>query len=767
MSIPENNQAAATERTSALVEAGAPAGPGAGPLVGPMPSPFGAFAPQGQDVLRGGMDRSGFLHSLRRRWLLATCMGTLLGATSTGLLYWLLPETNTARAMYNVKADPMSLLGSREVPSARDFETFKKTQLAYVKSDLVLNTALREQAINGLEMFSDVDDKVDWLTQKLDVQFPNDGELLVISMSGPFPKADLKRVIEAVSKAYFDEVVFLDKGQRRLPLQTLRQTYAQVDSDVREKLTAYQQLARDSGTSEAYEDGIDPQTQLMMTEVQQLQHRKNDLKASLADAQMQFTIVERQVNDPSYQDRIIDEALEEDPQTLQMQQEMMYLDMQVRMLKPTLKAGSSPAIKQLEQQRDQISQEIAQRREQMRASIVGEQSNEPNPYVKAASTEFQVQRALIQRELDESQKTIDKLQEELQQKAERNTDLITRMAEIERLRKSEEVIADRIQGLQVELDAPDRISAVGSAGGAALASTRQSLNRTVRLSISGLGGLGAALLSCLGIGYMEFRNRHLDSPEQIDEGLGIRVIGTLPALGGKALNPRHPIVGQLNESIDSVRTALMHESTTKRRRVVLVASAVTMEGRTTVASQLAASLARAGRRTLLVDGDLRSPSLHTLFGTPLEDGICEVLRAEAELADVVRPTQAEGLWLMTAGYCDGDAVQALATDQLEPIFEHLRNYYDFVIIDGAPVLGVSDSLLFGQHCDGVILSVLRDSSNVPKIHKACEMLRSVGIRMIGAVVNGVRSKADRRVTHLQQVTPKSASRQLETVVAEG
>jgi capsular exopolysaccharide synthesis family protein len=274
------------------------------------------------------------------------------------------------------------------------------------------------------------------------------------------------------------------------------------------------------------------------------------------------------------------------------------------------------------------------------------------------------------------------------------------------------------------------------------------------------------MLTCLGIGYMEFRNRRLNGPEQVDEGLGIRVIGTLPSLSSSGnLSQSSPLVAQLMESIDSVRTALMHDSTKKKRQVVLVTSAATSEGRTTVSSQLAASLARAGRRTLLVDGDLRHPALHALFDVPLEDGLSEVLRAEVDVADVIRPTHAEGLWLLTAGYCDADAVRALATDQIQPIFDKLRADYDFVIIDGAPVLGLPDSLLFGQFCDGAILSVLRDSSMVPKIYQAAELLKSVGIRLIGSVVNGVSEKADHRIMHLQMAPTKSERKQLEAAEA--
>ena len=146
---------------------------------------------------------------------------------------------------------------------------------------------------------------------------------------------------------------------------------------------------------------------------------------------------------------------------------------------------------------------------------------------------------------------------------------------------------------------------------------------------------------------------------------------------------------------------------------------------------------------------------------PLEDGLCEVLRAEVDVSDVIRPTHAEGLWLLTAGYCDVDAIHALATEQIQPVFEKLRAEYDFIVIDGAPVLGMSDALIFGQYCDGVILSVRRDFSAMPKINQAAELLRGVGIRMIGAVVNGVSTKSDGRVTELRFIAPKSERQQLE------
>jgi polysaccharide biosynthesis transport protein len=350
---------------------------------------------------------------------------------------------------------------------------------------------------------------------------------------------------------------------------------------------------------------------------------------------------------------------------------------------------------------------------------------------------------------------IQERKEQLDEKNQASVELEVGQAELDQLREIAGDMSLKLEQFDIEAVAPKRIRKLQNA------TVTPAINAAMRYMITALGGIGGFALTCFGIAYLEFRNRRLDGPEQVDEGLGIRVVGTLPALSARRmLDPDHPVVAQLTESIDSVRTLLMHDSSSKRRQVVLVTSASTQEGRTTVASQLAASLARAGRRTLLVDGDLRRPALHALFDVPLEDGLCEVLRAEVDVDDVIRPTHAEGLWLLTAGYCDIDAIHALATEQMQPVFDKLRTEYDFVIIDGAPVVGMSDALIFGQYSDGAILSVRRDHSQMPKINQAAELLRDVGIRIIGAVVNGVPAKADDRIVQLRLIAPK-AERELQ------
>jgi capsular exopolysaccharide synthesis family protein len=161
------------------------------------------------------------------------------------------------------------------------------------------------------------------------------------------------------------------------------------------------------------------------------------------------------------------------------------------------------------------------------------------------------------------------------------------------------------------------------------------------------------------------------------------------------------------------------------------------EGKTTLSCHLATSLARAGHRTLLVDTDIRRPTVHRVFELPCEPGICEVLRGEVPLADAIVPTPQDGLFLLPAGRLTQEALRELAQDALNPIMAQLREDYDFIIVDSSPILPVTDSLLVSQYVDGVIFSIRRDVSQYPKVATACQRLAMIGIPLWGAVVIGL------------------------------
>ncbi len=187
------------------------------------------------------------------------------------------------------------------------------------------------------------------------------------------------------------------------------------------------------------------------------------------------------------------------------------------------------------------------------------------------------------------------------------------------------------------------------------------------------------------------------------------------------------------------------------------------EGKTTVASQLAVSFARSGRRTLLIDGDIRNPQQHVVLGMKLDKGLCDLLRSDVTLDDVVRPTPAEGLWFLGSGYRDANTDQYMASPVMTKLFAELRNRFDLIVIDTGPALTSPDAMLLGQHADATVMSVRRDVSRLPKVQEACDRLRSVGVEVVGAVLNGASADVRESELSLPAASPKKEDPQLEQV----
>ena len=125
-----------------------------------------------------------------------------------------------------------------------------------------------------------------------------------------------------------------------------------------------------------------------------------------------------------------------------------------------------------------------------------------------------------------------------------------------------------------------------------------------------------------------------------------------------------------------------------------------------------------------------------MFRTPLEPGLSEVLRGEAEPADVIQPTELSRLWMIPAGHWDTHAIQALAQDGVGRLFDFLKEQYDFIVIDACPILLVADALLLGRHVDAVLLAVRSGVSRLPVVQAAQQRLSALEAPLRGAVLMG-------------------------------
>jgi polysaccharide biosynthesis transport protein len=300
------------------------------------------------------------------------------------------------------------------------------------------------------------------------------------------------------------------------------------------------------------------------------------------------------------------------------------------------------------------------------------------------------------------------------------------------------LIGGELEVLKIELNAPDRVRLLQESKAP---SATDSSRKIKTAGMAGGGAFGAILFL---ISFLEFRAQRISSLDEVAQKLGIKVVGTVPIVPRRITGALHRPGSsreqlwqhQLIESVDATRIMLMHAARAESLRVVLVTSAVGGEGKTSLASHLATSLARSGLRTVLVDGDFRRPMVHRLYDQPPAPGFCELLRGEFDTDAVIRPASLDNLWVIPAGNYDDIALSVLAQPRARNLFERLRDQFDFVVVDSAPLLPVADTLLLGQHVDAALFSVLRNVSQLNKIQAAHERIAALGVPILGAVISG-------------------------------
>jgi succinoglycan biosynthesis transport protein ExoP len=261
-------------------------------------------------------------------------------------------------------------------------------------------------------------------------------------------------------------------------------------------------------------------------------------------------------------------------------------------------------------------------------------------------------------------------------------------------------------------------------------------NRRVMLSAS--SGMFGMVFGCALVVFWDLRRRPLNTLGQIAEGLRLPILGTMPRVQ-RGERPDFSNA-EFAQAVDGIAARLIFAHPGESPQVVLVTSASAGEGKTTVALNLATSFAGMGRRTVLVDFDLRRPALHEMFGVELTPGISAILAQRVEPLDAVVPTSTENLFLLPAGAWGQRALSANNDEMVKRIVGELRAAFVHVVIDAGPVLPVVETRVVARHADGVVLSLLRDISEIPKVQSACELLRSFNIRTLGAVMVGAPSE---------------------------
>jgi capsular exopolysaccharide synthesis family protein len=260
--------------------------------------------------------------------------------------------------------------------------------------------------------------------------------------------------------------------------------------------------------------------------------------------------------------------------------------------------------------------------------------------------------------------------------------------------------------------------------------------RTVRnLAIAALLGLCLAIALAFAVEYFD---RSVGTADEVTRALGLPTLGVVNSFSRRAASvglPAEVSGSREMEMFRTLRTNLRFSHVDMPRRVVLVTSTGPEEGKSTVVANLGVSLAQSGRRTLLIDTDLRRPALHGLLDLPRGRGLADALAGDAELADAIRPTRVDRLDVLVCGTLPANPAELIESARLQEMIAGLRNGYDYVLLDSPPAGGLVDASLLSSIADGVLFVVEPRRFDWRVLRGALRQLDRAGARIYGVVIN--------------------------------
>lgn len=201
-------------------------------------------------------------------------------------------------------------------------------------------------------------------------------------------------------------------------------------------------------------------------------------------------------------------------------------------------------------------------------------------------------------------------------------------------------------------------------------------------------------------------------------------------------DPKNPAA----EAYRVIRTGIQFAQAGKELQTIALTSCTPNEGKSTTIANLAVVLTQAGKSVLLIDCDMRNPTVHKNFNLSNKVGLSSCISMGTALSDAVQKTSIEGLYALTGGVIPPNPSELLGSEQMKNVLQRAKEQYDYVLIDTPPVMPVTDALIVGRFVDGMILVIASAEVKVEMARDVKNQLVNAGANILGVVLNKVRSE---------------------------
>lgn len=690
-----------------------------GPAV--RPSSAGAAGLTGADVIRILRQRLVLISFL---WLFS--VGVTVGATALMVKYY---PKYSADALILVESteppDPDNMMGSR-MPRSDEVERILQNQALLCESKKVLQDAIEDADLRGTQWYREAveskDNPRDVLEDTIVAVPIRDSNYLRVAASWKFPK-EVPIIVNTVVDKYIAQMNSVQKDSFR---------------DINDQLT--EQAADAERQYQAQQDEINaliesadfavgttnpgPSERLLT-----LQALVTELDVELVGRKALWEQLQsiRPEEVPITAD--LQALLDSDPTIVRLQASVEDVEQSLRVSLERFGENHS-VVKQLRASRDSIADRLSEERA---VKIIRYQNEQID----------QARRGFLEAQ-DQLLKLKDKLAEAQSEQRDRDRKYNNYLRLLEK--------RDQLK-LQLENLNDQKATAARVLGGRRITQieVRARAVEPLRRSspswfvwIPGGSFLGLAL--SVGVAFLlEIADKTVRTPRDISP---ISVLGMIPTSDDDEIEIERPETACVDaphsivaEAFRTLRANLFFSAPAEQQGVLLVTSPSGANGKTTVATNLAISIALSGRRVLLIDANFRRAALPRLFSNMNEDGLSNILIGQGRLADLATATTVPGLDVLSAGPIPPNPAELLGGSYLRDLVVDARSQYDQVIVDGPPVLLVSDAMVLAGAVDGVLMVCQYRSTSRGALQRARSQLDAMNARIFGAVMNQVQTRA--------------------------
>jgi len=668
--------------------------------------------------------------ALCRHWRALVVTFMIVAGIGTPLIWFAVkPMYESAGAIRISPIVPSILFSDRDSEQAiPNYMNFMNTQAELIASFQVLNRAAddlktKSIAMVGRDPFTFLRDAAS--NGRLVIEPAKKSELIRIVLSSKDPRQG-EQVINAIIRAYMAVEVSNSVRGGDEKLSVLEDEYRTLSDKLQRQRKIVRQMAEEFGTS-----ALTGRQDMMLQQVTMLQSEMTRVQTQKLSLEAQIMMLEKADEETLPLEKVLamkNEILRNDAQEQSLSSQISQLEQALIVANQTL-TSENPEIKRRSELLESMKKKLLAREEELTKNFNDMLTKE---IARNRVYKLKESRAELDRINAYEEKLMAMLSKHNVQTIELGRKQLAMQDQKDQFALTEEMyntIRRRIQELEMERKRPARISVAFNADSMLAKDKRP---KYVVANIFGSGFL--AILIAL---VFDKLDRRVHTTEDITRRLGLRIIGTTVSSENidKALLP-----AKLADDYQAIRANLGLFNEEKIPHILAITSARPQEGKTTFAINLASSMAKAGSRVLLIDGDLRKPDIAKILNIETgHNALRKVLLGYNTLDESVWPMPSVGLdVLISDGNDSYDAFELLTRSQTPSRLKAIAAHYEHVIIDTPPILAVPDAIIWAKMADAVVLASYAGHTQGPDIQRSLERLGAAGVKIIGTVLNSVR-----------------------------